>query len=229
MSLCAPWVTVDDVSACCDKIDFACDLEEAAQIASEILYSLSGKQFPGICEATVRPCGPCGCNDTCSCRPPQIVLDGQVISVDSVMVDGVTLDEGEYRLDPGSRLVRLNDERWPCCQDLTLANTEDGTFEVTYTFGQEPPQSGKRAASLLACELGKSCTPGVACALPQRVTSITRQGVSMALLDPQDFLNDGRVGIYEIDLFLKSVNPSGLLAPPRVYNPDSLNRLRRMA
>lgn len=230
MSLCVPWATVDDVAGCCEKVEFACDLEETAQAASEILYVLSGRQFPGVCEATVRPCGPCGCHDRCSCRPSQIVLQPQpAISVTSVLIDGEILLESEYRLDPGSRLVRLNGEVWPCCQDLSLPSTEEGTFEIEYSYGQEPPVSGKRAAALLACELARACTPGVECQLPARVTSITRQGVSMALLDPQDFLDNGRTGIYEIDLFLRTFNPDGLTQPARVINPDRLHSLRRMA
>lgn len=228
--ICSPWVTVDDVAACCEKVEFACDLEETAQAASEILYILSGRQFPGTCEATVRPCGPCGCHDRCSCRPSQIVLEPQpAVAVTQVLIDGEILPETEYRLDPGSRLVRLNGETWPCCQDLSLPSTEEETYEIEFTYGQVPPVAGKRAAEILACELAKSCTPGTECRLPARVTSITRQGVSMALLDPQDFLNDGRTGLYDIDLFLRAVNPDQLVEAARVINPDRLHSLRRMA
>jgi hypothetical protein len=39
-------------------------------------------------------------------------------------------------------------------------------------------------------------------------------------LDPQDFLADGRTGIYAVDLFLKTHNPAQAVRPARVFTPD---------
>jgi hypothetical protein len=64
------------------------------------------------------------------------------------------------------------------------------------------------------------------CALPQRVTSISRQGVSYTLLDSQDFIDDVRTGLYAVDLFLKTVNPDKARAKSRVFSPD-VPRARR--
>jgi len=64
------------------------------------------------------------------------------------------------------------------------------------------------------------------CMLPQRITSISRQGVSYTLLDSQDFIDDLRTGLYAIDLFLKSVNPDKARARTRVFSPD-VPRARR--
>ena len=58
------------------------------------------------------------------------------------------------------------------------------------------------------------------CVLPQRVTPISRQGVSWTLLDPQDFLDNGRTGIYHVDLFLRTVNPDRARLRSRVFSPD---------
>ena len=64
---CSPWVTRDDVMAVCSvaaaqATTMAATIDAAAVAATEVLYELSGEQFPGICEASVRPCGdPCGC------------------------------------------------------------------------------------------------------------------------------------------------------------------------
>jgi hypothetical protein len=66
------------------------------------------------------------------------------------------------------------------------------------------------------------------CALPDRVTSVSRQGVSYTILDNQDFLENFRTGIYVIDLFLKTANPAKALAPSKVFSPD-IPRARRMA
>jgi hypothetical protein len=62
--------------------------------------------------------------------------------------------------------------------------------------------------------------------LPQRVTSISRQGVSYTLLDSQDFIEELKTGIYAVDLFLKSVNPDKARARSRVFSPD-VPRARR--
>jgi hypothetical protein len=43
----------------------------------------------------------------------------------------------------------------------------------------------------------------------------------MTVVDSQDFLDQGKTGIYEIDLFLRSVNPSKATRKARVFNPDT--------
>ena len=63
--------------------------------------------------------------------------------------------------------------------------------------------------------------------LPQRVTSVSRQGVNYTILDNQDFVEEMRTGLYVVDLFLKSVNPDKARAKARVFSPD-VPRARRM-
>lgn len=55
---CGPWVTVEEMRACPDQLACANDdqAEEAAQIATYLLWLLSEKRYPGVCSATVRPC-----------------------------------------------------------------------------------------------------------------------------------------------------------------------------
>ncbi len=184
-------------------------------------------------------------NGTCSCNKTnrtgctlisEITLGGYpVTQIDKVLVDGVELVNGtDYRIDDFRWLVRLpdsdgNPQGWPCCQNMLLPSTEPDTFEVTFTYGVPPPVLGKMAAAKLACELAKSTDPDLVgqCQLPQRVTSITRQGVSMVLLDPMTFIKDGKTGIYIVDMFLQSVNPKGLTARAEVISPDIRRRVRR--
>lgn len=90
---------------------------------------------------------------------------------------------------------------------------------VKYAYGSGTPPGGKRAAVKLAEQLLLS-GQGANCQLPERVTSITRQGMSFTLLDPQDFLDKGRTGIYEIDLMLGALNPAHALKRARVFSPD---------
>lgn len=66
MAICQPWTTDSQVRQCCPGLDSEYDLTDAIDFATEVLFNLSGRQYPGICaEDEVRPClGPnCGCGD----------------------------------------------------------------------------------------------------------------------------------------------------------------------
>lgn len=259
-SACSPWITDADLCSPCDA--YATDsalLDSAIAVASDVLYELSGKRFPGSCQMTVRPCKQRGCFSfqrgsygngpddfpvsysdgprNCGCsRLQEIRLGpGPVTLINEVKVNGAIVDPTLYRVDEYRLLVRLPDPDgtnpgWPQCQDLSLASTEDDTFEVVFTYGVMPPPAGVRAAAELACELIKSCDPESQdqCALPSRVTSVTRQGISMVVLDPFDFLKDGKIGIYACDLFLTTYNPKGLRRQGVVYSPDISPAVRRV-
>jgi hypothetical protein len=77
------------------------------------------------------------------------------------------------------------------------------------------------AARTLAIELAKLWAGDDTCALPERVTSISRQGVTYTVLDNQDFIDDLKTGVYAVDLFLKSSNPDRARAKARVFSPDT--------
>lgn len=61
---CQAWIAGEDMVGKCkiaDSVDQSI-LDVAAIEASMALYEISGRQFPGTCERTVRPCAdPCGC------------------------------------------------------------------------------------------------------------------------------------------------------------------------
>jgi hypothetical protein len=76
------------------------------------------------------------------------------------------------------------------------------------------------AARRVAQEFVKLWEGDTDCALPQRVTSVTRQGVTYTVLDSQDFLEEMRLGIYEVDLFLKTNNPNRAQKRSKVFSPD---------
>lgn len=130
--------------------------------------------------------------------------------------DGSIIANDAYYLADHSTLIAYKGTPWA-----------PGNIEVTYTYGQQPPTAGRQAARVFAIELIK-LWEGDDCALPDRVTSISRQGVSYTILDNQDFLENFRTGIYVIDLFLKTANPAKALAPSKVFSPD-IPRARRMA
>lgn len=173
----------------------------------------------------------CGCHISyeCGCGGiPQVNLGrSDVTAVYAVDIAGTTLNSSSYRLDEGRYLVRTDGEMWPCCQNLWKDLGEAGTWYIELEYGTQPPTMGKAAATKLALELVKACT-GADCDLPQRVTNIARQGVTLTLLDPQDFLSEGRTGMYEVDLFIKSVNPHGLTRRASAWSPEVAGKGRRV-
>jgi hypothetical protein len=162
------------------------------------------------------------CRDGCGCSSvEEIGLAGPVDSVISVRVDGETLDPSAHRVDNRRWLVRMDGGRWPTCQDLSKSPDEVNTWEIAYRWGTEVPIGGSMAASVLACEMAKAAL-GRECSLPQRIQSVTREGVTMAILDSFEGLEAGRTGIWLVDSWVTSVTKSprrSVVLSPDTYQP----------
>ena len=81
------------------------------------------------------------------------------------------------------------------------------TVRVTYQIASNLPAGTEALIVWLAAEYGKAAA-GQACALPERITNVTRQGVSWTIMDPQDFLEAGRTGMSRVDNWLMPVKMS---------------------
>ena len=174
---------------------------------------------------------PCGCPGQCGCsKLCEIDLPTPVVAVDEVKIDGVALDPNLYRVDDFSKLVltpaATGIQCWPTCQDMEKTDDEEGTFSITLTYGREVPAMLMTATAELACQLLKSCV-GAPCQLPQRLSSISRQGVTIGFIDPQEFWGQGRTGIYIVDLAVQFLNPNRLTRRPAVWSPDAGPKWRR--
>jgi hypothetical protein len=221
------------------------EYENLREAASFVVWALSGRQF-GLCEVTVRPCrrecleGPdapwplayldagqwvnAGCRSCvgrCGCpAASEVRLPGPVYEVVSVTTDGVPVTGGPWRVDDSEWLVRTDGGSWPTCQPVGLPLTEEGTWGVTYVRGVPVPPAGQRAVGQLMSELHRACNRE-ACNLPVRVQTIAaRGGLPTTVLDPMDFFDKGRTGLYYVDLFLAAVNPKGRPQAARVLSPD---------
>lgn len=186
--------------------------EEIIRVASRILFVKTCRRYPGECVVSLRPCDPCracspGC---CGCTYTYIPLAGPypVIDVAEVKIDGVTLDPSAYRVDQYFRLVRTDGEHWPRYQNLDRdpdalpGDESEDTFVIRYVTGRPVPDDLVYAATLLACELKRACG-GQSCALPDRVTSVVRDGVSFDLVDPAEIASGSSFGVPMIDAILK--------------------------
>lgn len=234
----APWITAEDLVD--PSSDYA---DDAAASASFVLFMLSGRKYGGVRTVTEEYCqvgldqiglhhptlpGPSGypavypeldhgaiinrfggCCSSCGCAHLLRLRGGPVLSVGYVAVGERVIDPADYAIYDYSYIAAPS-RCWNSCDDVT----------VTYTYGTVPPALGRIAAKALADQYILAMDQSDECMLPQRVTQISRQGMSWTLLDPQDFLDKGRTGIYQVDLFLTTVNPDGARLRSRVFSPD---------
>lgn len=234
------WITPEELGVYADT-EFA---YEAAKAASYLMWSLSGRKYSGTTTVTERyVCATLSYRYGPSIRnnKAELVL-GDIYNIPYTDMDsytavttdglspqsrlrlrgrpitkihtirnrsGVVVDPSSYYLVDHSTIQAVSGAKWTPCD-----------IEVTYTYGTEPPTLGRLAARTLAFEFCKLWNGDDDCMLPQRVTSVSRQGVSYTILDSQEFIDDLRTGLYVVDMFLKSVNPDKARAKARVFTPD---------
>jgi hypothetical protein len=251
---CQYWLDESDLEACGVT---AGDHSQQIAAASEILFELSGRQFPGVCTRSVRPCrdrcgcgiggggffGPVqfgsywawngsawdnGCGDRCGCGVTSRVDLGKwpVVAVTQVTVDGVVIDPATYRLERRRYLARIG-SAWPLCQDMGVPPGAYGSFVVAYTWGTNPPSTGRIAAVELAKELVAACS-GDECELPSGVTQVVRQGVTYQRAVAAMIRETKTSGLTLVDSFLAAYNPRGLRRRPRFWSPDEAANPRRI-
>lgn len=226
-----------------DPTTWTTEQHRAVLLASDWLYRATGTAF-GMCLSYLRPCRrrcleqqnggsgwapfqpvlfdghvlnvSCGCAGGCGCGPLcEIALPPPVHSIHKITIGGVTVDPSTYRVDNWSRLVRLGGACWPDCQDLAAPDTAPGTFAVWMWVGQEVPPLGRLAVTLLAKEFRKLCAGDKNCVLPDRVTSVTRQGVTVEMVNEA-----GKTNIKIVDDWVQLVNPYGVTEPMTIMSPD---------
>jgi hypothetical protein len=236
-----------DTSFCTGWDDYATEVQEyAVALAETSMRALTGYRVGG-CPVTVRPCSRrcardsaawywagsmfypyiasngewvnacCESDDCDHLGAERIFLLGPVGEITEVLIDGEVVSEAVYRVDNGNELVRTDGSVWPTTQNMVVGSDEVGAFAVTYLRGVPVDGLGTKAAGSLACEFAAGIVGG-RCRLPDNVTSITRQGVSMELA--AGLFPSGKTGIREVDAYVMRWNPTNLTAPLRVYSPD---------
>lgn len=230
--LCSPWATPADVpQAVKDDLGLTdAQLLDPLMRASELLWALTGRRWYGTgCTEEVRlvpaldvhhheSWGVCGCWDLAPGapfshmdQPRSVRLPRRAAAIMSVTVDGLALVSTAYKLARSGWLERVDGGVWNVCAGETL---------IVYSFGEPPPRGGRAGAVTLGIELAKDYYRLKGCALPKRATSVTRQGVTIDLFDPMEFLEKGGVGIVSVDTWIKSVNPGNRSQAGTVWSPD---------
>jgi hypothetical protein len=199
---------------------------EAASTASFLLWALSGRKYSGIHTVTERYDAITRAIDIRHSGVPA-AYKSDIASrnrIPGLFENGLRLKNTPvidvlYYGAPGAEPVTTG--FW--VEDraiLRFGSPVDGDIEVTYTYGQLPPVAGRMAARQLAIEFARAWGGDPECQLPDRITSVNRQGVSWTILDNQDFIADLRTGVYAVDLFLKTVNPDNARKRAKVFSPD---------
>lgn len=186
--------------------------EQAAIDATWALWKLSGEQFHGA---------QCWVEDYrtisgyCNIKLRQFPIT-EVAAVSRVDLNDATLPATGVGDVVSGWSFNGSDEVKVCCGSGGGGNFFGGingfscgcnpstVVRVHYRVGNNLPPGAPAQALRLAEEYVKASS-GQACALPERVTSINRQGASWTILDPQDFLKDGLTGIGPIDAWLAQV------------------------
>ena len=168
--------------------------------------------------------------------PPYIELyDYPVNRILEVKINGEVIPPEEYELRefkwlirklPYSGFVATQRWGWPTSQIQYLPDTQQGTFSVTYEFGQDPGVMGRMACKALAENILKPLL-GDANAYPERVTTLTRQGVTAQIASVIDIMKSGGTGIRTVDQWLIAVNPRKLRKRPVVSSPDIARNMRQ--
>jgi hypothetical protein len=222
---CEPWASWQDVLALCPDTPKLAEVEPGTaeyllDVATWVLWSLDGRRYPGICtvvdRSICRRCYVCGGACVCGVRDTIDLSGGRwpIRGVWDVVVDGVELAASAYKLRGRRWLDRVDGEFWPASGDLT----DPDAFRLSFAYGRTPPVGLRHAAAVFAAEMGKKCV-GAKCAIPERVTSITREQVTYTILDSQRFLDEGRTGIYAVDLALSAARTARRDVAPGGYSP----------
>lgn len=202
---------------------------DAIEDASLIVYYMTGRQFNGVAQTKVTP------DVSCWCAPNRIKMGlWPITNIIAVRENGVNQNPANYHVDEYKYIVKDSGEPFPHSANWyeTGAGPDDNedspggfVFDITVEHGIPAPRLVKRATKAMACSLFDATSDD--CGLPERVTSITRQGISMQIEDFVGLIGRGSTGIYEVDLAVRVFNPSGLQSPSFVWTPDMKRGSRR--
>ena len=233
-----PWITAAETAF--PESPYA---QTAVEYATFVLYKLTAEKYPGISRTTetyVAEARGSSHADPVSTEalhniqrigvptsiqyPQRLYLRGTPAhEVFSVHYGETLLDPSEYILFNKRFLKLSNGAIW------NYACDQRG-ITVDYSYGMLPPQAGILAATTLANELLILMGEGSdmnQCRIPERVTSVSREGISFDMVNPMEFMDEGKTGIWEIDLFIRTANPSRAKKQPRLLSASDPRRYRR--
>lgn len=224
-----------EASPCECVVDDPATIPQLLQCATQVMWIATGRVITGVCESTVRPVGSdaCGRPHDCGRTMPSVALQGPVVSVDEVKIDGVVLPAASYRMLDAHRLIRVRASAgdpvltWPACQALDLPDTEPGTWSITYKHGEQVPAFLTEATLEYACELAKQAH-GEPSALPDGTISVSRNQLSLQLASATESIRGQELELRAVRHAVALLNPYSQPLPSAVWSPDGTYTLHRV-
>jgi hypothetical protein len=186
--------------------------------ASETLYGLTGRRYPGVRERAVEVYAPSRCGERrCHrCAPIAVRLPNRpVVELLAVRTrDGELLPADSYRIARGGYLESAPGAgaRLPTCSS---------PLRLRYLFGRAVGDAGRVHAAHLALALGQARLDPDSSPLPGTITSIVRQGVTFTQQPGSTLIEKGLTGLPSVDAWIGSVNPTRSTRRPRSWSPDT--------
>lgn len=209
------WANPTDLLTMWDH-DFPAATEEDAQLAlaeaTWVLWSLTHYRFHGVqCWSEDYRVAPGQTRLELAQWPVEEVF--ALSNLDMCAASGSAIEVTDW-CHIGNGVVRLQ----PTSNFYTLPNPCGASRSVRVVFrtANNLPFGTERAVLNMADQFYRAVTGRPGCKLPERVTSVTRQGVSWTVLDPMDFLTKGMTGVGTVDLWLASANGRG---PSQIVDP----------
>lgn len=242
---CAPYITEEQVKALPGVCAVPADAESPdyaaiAAAASQVVYVLTGRQFPGPCRATVRPVRRSG-----DCFPASLLgvwlgqradyCEGDVLPLhDPMYVVAPTDDDDghpvvvkingseftDFYVRDNRSIVRSDGRPWPSGNKLHLADTETGTWSVTYSFGIPAPKLVVDAAAELAAEYLKADLTDPNLKLPPGTTSWSRGGFSGSVRDEAEAVRSAGSALPAVAKAMGAYNPNNTRLPALISDFD---------
>ena len=198
------------------------DLLQVALDATWLMWQLSGQRFHGarclVEDYDVRRGN--GCMIDLRGWPVDEVRSVSFVDICDTTISatgsgteatGWCRERDSVRLCCGSSSFRVGLDPWyfnGSVGSYVCGCTGNNTVRVQYSVRNNLPGGTERVARRLAAEYVKLLC-GKPCSLPERITTVTRQGATWTVLDPQDFLSRGLIGFAPVDQWLSAVNGKG--------------------
>lgn len=158
------------------------------------------------------------------------VINGSVRRVSTTFRPIREILEAEYVTDSGNTVALYDLVGQVIFFDkvsLSLGNLcghyGGGKLRITYRYGSTMTTAARLTTIYYARQLYLSgpCGDRDLCELPERVTSVNREGISMSLIDPQTFIDKGRTGLIKVDQWLSTYLTRRGTRAPGIYSADA--------
>lgn len=145
----------------------------------------------------------------------------RVVSIATVDTEGTETPTDRAWQLVGSTVYFMDRRRGTVFYRDIDCGPEQQIYRLRYEFGSTLTRAARSSLIEYAHQLWLATTDSDECGLPERTTSIVREGIGIELMTPQEFLDKGRIGLPRIDTWLAQVNAKRALRPSAVYTPDS--------